>query len=181
MSHLGTGSCAAPGSQALSLNVWTDTSGEQQYLLATPYLPGSHQNKSGDSRATICGARRPGFQTWFTVLPARSSCWPFPSRNHKGTSHLNYPQLDSSLCPKRSVTLSGNSTSTPSSPSQTPGSHQRCIYLTLTTPHIQSITTAQSLHLTAAPGQSSPSSHAPITTSLSQIVQQLCQTPTSIL
>lgn len=99
----------------------------------------------------------------------------------KGTSHLNYPQLDSSLCPQRSVTLSGNSTSTPSSPSQTPGSHQRCIYLTLTTPHIQSITTAQSLHLTAAPGQSSPSSHAPITTSLSQIVQQLCQTPTSIL
>ena len=25
--------------------------------MATPYLPGSHQNKSGDSRATICGAR----------------------------------------------------------------------------------------------------------------------------
>ena len=115
------------------------------------------------------------------LFPARSSCWPFPSRNPKGTSHLNCPQLNSSLCPQRSVTLSGNSTSTPSSPSQTPGSHQRCIYLTLTTPHIQSITTAQSLHLTAAPGQSSPSSHAPITTSLSQIVQQLCQTPTSIL
>ena len=115
------------------------------------------------------------------ALPARSSCWPFPSRNHKGTSHLNYPQLDSSLCPKRSVTLSGNSTSTPSSPSQTPGSHQRCIYLTLTTPHIQSITTAQSVHLTAAPGQSSPSSDATVTSSLSQIVQQLCQTLKSIL
>ena len=112
---------------------------------------------------------------------SRSSCWPFPSRNHKGTSHLNYPQLDSSLCPQRSVTLSGNSTSTPSSPSQTPGSHQRCIYLTLTTPHIQSITTAQSLHLTAAPGQSSPSSDATVTSSLSQIVQQLCQTLKSIL
>ena len=115
------------------------------------------------------------------ALPARSSCWPFPSRNHKGTSHLNYPQLDSSLCPQRSVTLSGNSTSTPSSPSQTPGSHQRCIYLTLTTPHIQSITTAQSVHLTAAPGQSSPSSDATVTSSLSQIVQQLCQTLKSIL
>ena len=147
-----------------------------------PCLPGSHRNKSGDSKEPpFVEPGDQGSRPGSAALPARSSCWPFPSRNHKGTSHLNYPQLDSSLCPQRSVTLSGNSTSTPSSPSQTPGSHQRCIYLTLTTPHIQSITTAQSLHLTAAPGQSSPSSHAPITTSLSQIVQQLCQTLTSIL
>ena len=51
--------------------MWMDTSGEQQYLVATPCLPGSHRNKSGDSRATICGARRPGFQTWFSCSPRK--------------------------------------------------------------------------------------------------------------
>ena len=145
-----------------------------------PCLPGSHRNKSGDSKEPpFVEPGDQGSRPGSAALPVKVFLLALPLP--KGTSHLNYPQLNSSLCPQRSVTLSGNSTSTPSSPSQTPGSHQRCIYLTLTTPHIQSITTAQSLHLTAAPGQSSPSSHAPITTSLSQIVQQLCQTLTSIL
>ena len=123
-------------------------------------------------RTPICGARRPGFQTWFSCSAWRGFLPALPLL--KGTSYLNCPQLNSSVFPQRSITLSGNSTTLPKSPSQKPGSHQRRP-LTLTAPHSQSVTVAQSVPLTAAPGQASPSSDAATTSSLSQIVQQLCQ------
>ena len=166
MSHLGTGSCAAPDSQALSLNMWMDTSGEQQYLVATPCLPRSHRDKSGDSKEPpFVEPGDQGSRPGPAALPARSSCWPFPSRNPKVTSHLNYPQLNSSLCPQRSVTLSGNSTNTPSHPAR----HQAVIrgVLSPSLPHTSDpsprprASTSQLL-----PGQSSPSSNATITFSL---------------
>ena len=84
MSHLGTGSCAAPGTQGLSLNVWTDTSGEQQYLVVMA-LPSRKSPKQVRIQQTtpIWGTRRPGFQTWFNCsvrqgLPAG----PSPPQRH---------------------------------------------------------------------------------------------------
>ena len=166
MSHLGTGSCAAPGSQGLSLNVWTDTSGEQKYLVATA-LPSRKSLKQvrRQPRTTIWGARRPGFQTWFSCSPGKVFRLALPFRNPKGTSHLNYPQLNSSLCPQRCVTLSGNSTNTPSHPDI----NQAVIrgVLSPSLPHTSDpspwprASTSQLL-----PGQSSPSSNATITFSL---------------
>lgn len=117
MSHLGTGSCAAPDSQALSLNMWMDTSGEQQYLLVTPCLPRSHRDKSGDSKEPpFVEPGDQGSRPGSTALSSKVFLLALPLP--KGTSHLNYPQLNSSLCPQRSVTLSGNSTNTPSHPAR---------------------------------------------------------------
>ena len=129
-----------------------------------PCLPGSHQNKSGYSKQSpFVEPGDQGSRPGSTALSSKVFLLALPLP--KGTSHLNYPQLNSSLCPQRSVTLSGNSTNTPSHPAR----HQAVIrgVLSPSLPHTSDpsprprASTSQLL-----PGQSSPSSNATITFSL---------------
>ena len=138
--------------------------GSSSILWSWPCLPGSHQNKPGYSKQPPFGEpgdqdSRPGS----TALSGKVFLLALPLP--KDTSHLNYAQLNSSLCPQRCVTLSGNSTNTPSHPDI----NQAVIrgVLSPSLPHTSDpspwprASTSQLL-----PGQSSPSSNATITFSL---------------
>ena len=114
--------------------MWTDTSGEQQYLVAMA-LPSRKSPKQVRIQQTIpiWGARRPGLQTWFNRsvqqgLPAG----PSPPQRHLT---LKLPTAELIPLPSKVCHPLRKQHQHPKSPSQTPGSHQRCP-LTLTAPHI---------------------------------------------
>ena len=145
--------------------MWTDTSGCSRILWPRPCLPGSHRTSEETAKDPHLWSQETRVPDLVQLLcPAKFPAGPSPPGIPKAP-HINCPQLNSPLCPQRSVSLSGTTPTLPTSPARNRAVIRACSHPHR--PHSQSLPAAQSGPLTAAPGQASPSSDAAITPSLS--------------